>query len=75
MGRVLSILVILLSLTACESYHLFCASQSLGPEQTYHFQALNSSTTERSKDQAGILICESFPQGMGGFSLSCRRAG
>jgi len=60
-------------LSSCESYHIFCASQSLGPEQNEHLRAL-AELTEREKAERKPIYytCESYPAGMGGFSSSCR---
>ena len=61
-------------LSGCESYHVFWASQSLGPEQAPHIEALSKMSADKAEHQNQgkiIYLCEYYPAGMGGFSMKC----
>ena len=68
------LLLSVLFLGGCESYHVFCASQSLGPDQLPHIAAIAKGVQEeaQNKKQTVVYVCEYYPAGMGGFSSTCQ---
>lgn len=77
MKYVYALLILSLSclVTSCQSYHIFMASQSMGPEQAAHIGALaelnNDGKFEHPKTK--IYVCEYYPMELGGFSTTCKR--
>lgn len=62
-------------LTSCQSYHVFMASQSMGPEQVSHMVALSELNKDKKfeRKKAQIYICEYYAMELGGFSTTCKR--